>query len=104
MTADAAPFVCSSISLLVFTLCDTERILGGMNKRDDKHDDAKRMLINPYYAISISPDLLGEHEPLITREQYKKINAKLVAEMGFEPWLDLHLDVLAGDLPRQPES
>jgi hypothetical protein len=29
-------------------------------------NDAINMLINPYYAVNISPDLAGEHEPLVT--------------------------------------
>jgi len=31
---------------------------------EGSHKDVQHMLINPFYAISITPDLMGEHEPL----------------------------------------
>ena len=33
-------------------------------------DDVMAMLINPIYAISIDPDLVGEHEPIVTKDRW----------------------------------
>ncbi len=42
-------------------------------------NDTRSMLVNPYYAIEISPGLTGEHEPIVAREDWIKTNAQLVA-------------------------
>ena len=45
-------------------------------------NDAMHALINPYYAINISPDLAGEHEPLVAQDQWIQANLKLLDEIG----------------------
>lgn len=61
----------------------------------DDHD-IRSTLVNPYYAITISPDLLGEHEPLVAKEDWIKANARLADELGFEIWANQLLTVLEG--------
>ena len=54
----------------------------------------KEMFANPYYAINISPWLVTAHEPMVTKEQWIKVNAKLIEEIGREEWLKQLLAVL----------
>jgi hypothetical protein len=51
-------------------------------------NDVKNMLINPYYAINIDPDLATEHEPLTTEAQWVEANLKLIDEIGAHEWLE----------------
>jgi hypothetical protein len=67
-------------------------------------DDLAAMLINPIYAISIQPDLVVQHEPLVSREQWIKANTKLIDELGAEQWLSRLLGVLEGGNPASPED
>ncbi len=52
------------------------------------------LLINPYYVINISPNLVDKHEPLTTKEIWVKANTRLMDEMGKEEWLKQLLHVL----------
>lgn len=52
------------------------------------------MLINPFYAINISPILSDKHEPMTTKEMWVKANLKLMDEIGKEEWLNRLLHVL----------
>jgi hypothetical protein len=45
--------------------------------------DAEHMLINPFYAINITPDLMGEHEPLVSEAQWIAANKKSLRRSGF---------------------
>ena len=56
--------------------------------------DTKGLFINPYYAINISPSLVPEHEPMTSKEQWVKVNTKLIDELGKEEWLGQLLNVL----------
>ena len=67
-------------------------------------DDVAGMLINPIYAISIQPDLAVEHEPLVSRKQWIRANATLIAELGAEQWLSRLPKALEGDYPASPEA
>ncbi len=67
-------------------------------------NDVKNMLINPYYAINIHPDLADEHEPLVTEEQWVQANLKLIDEIGAHEWLEHLLAVLQGAGPRNPDE
>lgn len=60
------------------------------------------MLVNPIYAISIHPDLEGQHEPIVSREQRVDANRRLIEELGADEWLRSLLAVLEGDFPRGP--
>lgn len=55
----------------------------------DGHD-----IINPTLAVIISDSLKGEHEPLVTRDQWVDANIKLVGELGIANWLWRLLEVL----------
>lgn len=55
----------------------------------DGHD-----AIDPSITIKASDRLRGEHEPLVTREQWVQANAKLIKELGRADWLYLLLGVL----------
>jgi hypothetical protein len=66
--------------------------------------DAINMLINPYYAVNISPDLAGEHEPLVTEEQWTQANLKLIDEIDARKWLEHLLAVLQGDYLVGPDD
>ncbi len=68
-----------------------------------KHDLAA-ILVNPIYAISIQPDLVVQHEPLVSREQWITANTKLIHELGAEQWLSRLLTVLEGGYPANPED
>ena len=68
-----------------------------------EENDAINMLINPYYAVNISPDLAGEHEPLVTEGQWVQANLKLIDEIGAHQWLQHLLDVMQGAGPRTPD-
>ncbi len=67
-------------------------------------NDATGMLINPFYAISISPDLVGEHEAIVPRQRWIETNQRLIDELGTEEWLRRLLAVLEGDFPKSPDS
>ncbi len=67
-------------------------------------DDITAMLINPIYAVSISPDLVGQHETIIPREQWIEANQRLINELGTEEWLKRLLAVLEGSYPKNPED
>jgi hypothetical protein len=67
-------------------------------------DDLAAMLINPIYAISIQPDLVVQHEPLVSRDQWIKTNTKLIDELGAEQWLSRLLEVLEGGYPASAED
>jgi len=57
-------------------------------------DDIAKIITNPVYAITLSPTLFGEHEPVIEREQWIAANAQAVREKWVEAWLADLLDVL----------
>jgi hypothetical protein len=65
--------------------------------------DTEHMLINPFYAINITPDLMGKHEPLVSEAQWVAANKKLIEEIGAQAWLEKLLAVLQGDFPRTPD-
>lgn len=56
--------------------------------------ETKELFINPYYAINISPDLVSEHELMVTKEKWIQVNARLIDELGKEEWLKQLLAVL----------
>jgi hypothetical protein len=66
--------------------------------------DVEHMLINPFYAITIDPDLLVEHESLVSEAQWVAANVRLIDEIGAKAWLEKLLTVLQGDSPRNPDE
>lgn len=67
-------------------------------------NDIKDTLINPIYAINIEPDLVAEHEPLVSEAQWVQANVKLIEEIGAQAWLERLLAVLQGTGPRNPDE
>jgi hypothetical protein len=57
-------------------------------------DDIVDMVINPFYALTISEDLTVEHAPLVSRETWIDANTKLIGELGARAWLEKLLTVL----------
>lgn len=67
-------------------------------------NDAIHALINPYYVINISPDLVGEDEPIVERKQWIAANRRLIGEIGAHEWLEHLLAVLQGDGSGNPDE
>ena len=61
-------------------------------------DNLQRIIINPFYAITVAPQLTEEHEPPLSEAEWVQANASLMREMGSERWLRQLLDVLNGDI------
>ncbi|HEY6408548.1 MAG TPA: hypothetical protein VIY29_13870 [Ktedonobacteraceae bacterium] len=59
-------------------------------------DNLQRIIINPFYAITVAPQLTQEHEPPMGEAEWVQANATLMREMGSERWLRQLLDVLEG--------
>src|SRR6266436_2061910 len=59
-------------------------------------DNLQRIIINPFYAITVAPQLIEEHEPPMSEAEWVQANASLMREMGTERWLRHLLDVLEG--------
>ena len=57
-------------------------------------DDVRRVMVNPFYAIQISPTLSVGHEPIISREEWIKANTSAIQEEGAVLWLETLLSVL----------
>ena len=60
-------------------------------------DNLQRIIINPFYAITVAPQLAEEHEPPMGEAEWVQGNASLMEELGSERWLRQLLDVLNGD-------
>jgi hypothetical protein len=67
-------------------------------------DGVTAMLINPIYAVSIDRDLVGSHEPIVSKEHWIEANERLINEIGPEEWLGRLLAVLEGDYPTNPDD
>jgi hypothetical protein len=67
-------------------------------------DNLQRIIINPFYAITVAPQLTQEHEPSMGEAEWVRANASLMREMGSERWLRQLLEVLEGKVgaPDQP--
>jgi hypothetical protein len=66
--------------------------------------DVKNMLINPYYAINVDPDLATEHTAITTEDQWIEANLRLMEEIGSRQWLESLLAVLQGAGPRNTDE
>lgn len=67
-------------------------------------EDVAGMLINPIYAVSIDPDLVGKREVLVPKQRWIEANKRLIDELGAEEWLHRLLAVLEGDFPSSPDG
>ena len=61
-------------------------------------DSLQRIIINPFYAITVAPHLTVEHEPRLDEAEWVQANASLIGEKGAEQWLGQLLNVLNGDI------
>ncbi|SCE95880.1 hypothetical protein GA0074695_2462 [Micromonospora viridifaciens] len=61
--------------------------------------DVAAMIGNPFYAVNIDPDLAVAHDPIISEEEWVAANARLIDELGPEPYLRNLLAVLKGVYP-----
>ena len=66
--------------------------------------DVNGVLINPFYAVTLHPDLFGAHEALVSKDDWIKANARLIELYGPTVYLHRLLDTLEGDFPRSPED
>ena len=69
-----------------------------MNKQD-----TKELFINPYYAINISSSLATDHDPMVSKGEWVKVNTKLIADLGPEEWLTTLLRILETGTPTSQE-
>ena len=67
-------------------------------------DSLQRIIVNPFYAITVAPQLTEEHEPPMGDAEWVQANASLMEEMRSARWLRQLLDVLEGkaDVPEGP--
>jgi hypothetical protein len=47
-------------------------------------DDVRRMLANPFYAITVAPIFCEEHEPIVSEDQWIAAAARDIEENGAE--------------------
>ena len=57
-------------------------------------DSLRRIIINPFYAITVASQLTEEHEPSMDEAEWVRTNATLIGEMGAASWLRQLLDML----------
>jgi hypothetical protein len=55
------------------------------------------ILINPFYAIQVAPQLVETHAPSMRDEEWITGNASLIQKIGAEQWLVSLLDILQGN-------
>jgi hypothetical protein len=78
--------------------------LNGISNRKESgvpkftEDNVQRIMINPFYAITVALQLTQEHEPAMGEAEWVWANASLMGEMGAERWLRQLLEVLNGDI------
>lgn len=65
----------------------------------EPEDSPTYTIISPRNVVIVSERLRGEHKPIITREQWLQVNAKLMKELGYEVWLWRLIDILETDRP-----
>lgn len=59
-------------------------------------DTLRRIMINPFYAITVAPQFTTEHAPAMSEAEWVRTNASLMGELGAERWLRQLLEVLEG--------
>lgn len=59
-------------------------------------DSLRRIMINPLYAITVTPQLTAEHDPAMSEAEWVRENASLMKEMGARQWLGHLLGALEG--------
>jgi hypothetical protein len=59
-------------------------------------DNLRRIMINPFYAITVTPQLTAEHDPAMSEAEWVRANASLIKGMGTRQWLGHLLGALEG--------
>jgi hypothetical protein len=59
-------------------------------------DNLQRIIINPFYAITVAQSLTEEHELAMGEAEWVQANASLMEQMGSANWLRQLLNVLEG--------
>ena len=59
-------------------------------------DTLRRIMINPFYAITVAPRLTAEHDLTMSEAEWIRANASLMKGMGTRLWLGYLLDTLEG--------
>jgi hypothetical protein len=57
-------------------------------------DSLRRIIINPFYAITVASQLTEEHGPSMDEAEWVRTNATLIGQMGAASWLRQLLDML----------
>ena len=57
-------------------------------------DRLRRIIINPFYTITVASQLTEEHEPAMDEAEWVRTNATLIGEIGAASWLRQLLDML----------
>ena len=60
-------------------------------------EQAQSIIINPFYAIQVGPQLVETHVPSMHDDEWITGNAALIQKIGAEQWLASLLDVLQGN-------
>jgi hypothetical protein len=61
-------------------------------------EQLKMIFTNPFYCLhKIDPVFCKEHDPLVSEEEWIKVNTQLISEIGAEKWLSLLLENLKGN-------
>lgn len=50
-------------------------------------DHIQAILANPFYAITIAPQLVEDHEPDMSVTEWVQANTQLMRDMGADRWL-----------------
>ena len=66
--------------------------------------DVEKLFTNPFYCINFSDSLFGQHQPMITEEEWIRVQIKLIKDMGQEKYFKTLLDSIknpltSGDYP-----
>ena len=67
-----------------------------MKRRKWRSKDVLGILLDPFYAININEGLFGEHEPIISKDQWVRVQVKLIDELGKKQYFMKLLEVLEG--------
>ena len=71
-----------------------------MAKQDNlSPGEVARMIINPFYAITVDEGLTLPHEPMISEKDWIEANMGLLDELGPEAYLGNLLSVLKATTP-----
>lgn len=60
-------------------------------------EHVQSIIINPFYAIQVAPELVETHTLAMSDEDWITGNSSLIEQMGVQQWLGSLLDVLQGN-------